>query len=378
MAIELSSEDALRLQVLLANDIQAVRIDESTMTVKALTVDGERAVPLNPRGRDDQYLRAVREVLSSHVLGSPGGYPVYIKRWTRMGQTRDGILDRLLLLGEPEAVVAVVHAAGLSEELARRAWWALPTADNARQMLTREGVAASTMGPVLAEYLVEYLPFETDPLSMAESVRLVLQPGLISTQTRASLWSRGRQKTAYYIGFLQAIPDELPEPLAAHGRWDLACERLAPLIADGNRCADQLCRILGPAGQTFLATVQASLRRPPDQDVVVALLQSVANYFGTTRAGVSDPEPADMDAVLRQVESLCSGTDAPGGPSAVLAAVPELEAELRAALALSLIGEPLVRPIFARSDAVGSVMRRQIEPVTRPLVEQLNCLLDGG
>ena len=48
-----------------------------------------------------------REFLASHVLGSPGGYPVFINRWTRMGQARDENLQRLLMLGEPEAVVAV-------------------------------------------------------------------------------------------------------------------------------------------------------------------------------------------------------------------------------------------------------------------------------
>ncbi|MEJ2687005.1 MAG: sulfur reduction protein DsrS [Gammaproteobacteria bacterium] len=370
--MELSSEDALRLQVLLANDLHAVRIDESSMTVRALTEDGERAVPLNPTCRDEQYLKTVRELLSSHVLGSPGGYPVYIRRWTRMGQTRDGILDRLLLLGEPEAVVAVVHAAGLTEELARRAWWALPTADTARQMLTREGVAASAMGPVLAEYLVEYLPFETDPLSMAESVRLVLQPGLISEQTRASLWSRGRQKAAYYVGFLQAIPDELPDPLLPHTNWELARERLSPLLAEGNPCAEQLCRILASGGQTFLATVEAALRRPADQDVVVALLQAVESYFSAMRSVDAGAEVTDMGAALQWAEQLCGRQE--GAHGDVLRTVPELERELRATLTLCMVGEPLVRSIFARSDAVGSVMRRQIEPVTKPIVEQVACL----
>ncbi|MGA7801336.1 MAG: sulfur reduction protein DsrS [Gammaproteobacteria bacterium] len=378
MAIELSSEDTLRLQVLLANELHAVRIDESSMTVKALTDDGERAVPLNPTGRDEQYLRAVRELLSSHVLGSPGGYPVYIRRWTRMGQTRDGILDRLLLLGEPEAVVAVVHAAGLTEELARRAWWALPTADTARQMLRHEGVAASAMGPVLAEYLVEYLPFETDPLSMAESVRLVLQPGLIGEHTRASLWGRGRQKTAYYIGFLQAVPDQLPDALPAHQSWELACERLAALRAAGNGCADQLCRILGAGGQTFLATVEAALRRPADQDVVVALLQSVESYFRAARPAGTEPEPTDMAIVLQCAEQLCRQGQDSGALGAVLEAAPELESELQATVALSMVGEPLIRPIFARSDAIGSVMRRQIEPVTKPIVEQVARLRGRG
>ncbi|HHO67588.1 MAG TPA: sulfur reduction protein DsrS, partial [Gammaproteobacteria bacterium] len=144
--MELSAEDALRLNVLLANPLQAVRIDESSMTVHALSEDGEASVKLNPRGRDDQYLKRVRELLSAQILGSPGGYPVFLRRWTRMGQARDDSLEQLLLLGEPEAVVAVVHAAGLTDEIARRAWWAMPVADNARRMLEKADIVRGSMG----------------------------------------------------------------------------------------------------------------------------------------------------------------------------------------------------------------------------------------
>ena len=157
--MELTAEDALRLNVMLANALQAVRIDESSMTVHALSDQGEASVKLNSVGRDDQYLKAVRELLSSQVLGSPGGYPVFLRRWTRMGQARDDSLDQLLLIGEPEAIVAVVHATGLTDEIARKAWWAMPVADNARRMLEHECVLTGTMGAVLAEYLVDYLPF---------------------------------------------------------------------------------------------------------------------------------------------------------------------------------------------------------------------------
>jgi len=63
--MELSAEDALRLNVLLANELEAVRIDESQMVVHALSTGGEASVRLNPQGRDDQYLKKVRELLSS-------------------------------------------------------------------------------------------------------------------------------------------------------------------------------------------------------------------------------------------------------------------------------------------------------------------------
>ena len=74
--MELSNEDNLRLNVLLAQDLQAVRIDESRMVVYGLSGQGEARLPLNPTGRDERYLRLVRQLLSTHVLGSPGGYPV--------------------------------------------------------------------------------------------------------------------------------------------------------------------------------------------------------------------------------------------------------------------------------------------------------------
>ena len=94
--MDLTPEDALRINVLLASQIEAIRLDESRMTLFALSQKGEAKVKLNPNCRDDAYLRKVRETLSSHVLGSPGGYPVYLKRWTRMGQARDEVLESLL------------------------------------------------------------------------------------------------------------------------------------------------------------------------------------------------------------------------------------------------------------------------------------------
>jgi hypothetical protein len=86
MSEGLSAEDNFRLQVLLAQDLKAIRIDESTLTLHALTDKGEASIPLSPNCREDKYLRQVRELLSGHALGSPGGYPVFLTRWTRHGQ----------------------------------------------------------------------------------------------------------------------------------------------------------------------------------------------------------------------------------------------------------------------------------------------------
>jgi hypothetical protein len=373
--MELCAEDSLRLNVLLANPLQAVRIDESSMTVHALSQEGEASVKLNPQGRDDQYLKKVRELLSSQVLGSPGGYPIFLRRWTRMGQARDDSLEQLLLLGEPEAIVAVVHAAGLSDEIARRAWWAMPVAENARRMLEKESVVTGSMGSVLAEYLIEFLPFETDHRAMIETVRLVLQPGLVSDELRDKLWRSARRKNTYYVGFMHAMPDALPDTSTARADWQQLSERLQPLLKAGNPVARQLCRCLSDAGQVFLETAELAMKKPVNQDVVVELLKAIQGYFASV-CPHSDAA-ADMETIIDDAEALldvppvCETTTA---VQDVLAVVPEYRHDVRAIMALAWIGEPLVIPVFSRSDAIGSVMRKKIEPVMKPIQQELRHL----
>lgn len=380
--MELASEDLLRLNVLLASPLQAVRIDESAMAVHGLASDREAVVRLNPSGREEAYLRRVREILSQHALGSPGGYPVYIQRWTRMGQARDESLERLLLLGEPEAVVAVVHAPGLTDELARRAWWAMPNAANARRMLARECVARGAMGPVLAEYLVEYLPFETESVAIMDTVYLVLQPGLIGEEQRQRIWSKGTHKNVYFLGFLRATPDALPGAAAPHRAFEEVAPALGAAAEGGNRLAALLLRCLGAQGQAFAHTVETVLRRPGDQEVVVALLAILQEYFAA--AVPAGAEPLDeMARAVTEAEEACAGTcaDAPGpgrqDPTLsahmdeILGVAPQLRDALAAVLALARIGEPMIAPIFARTTATGTLMRRKIEPVAGPILYQL-------
>ncbi len=369
--MELSNEDNLRLNVLLAQDLQAVRIDESRMVVYGLSGQGEARLPLNPTGRDERYLRLVRQLLSTHVLGSPGGYPVYLKRWTRMGQARDESLEKLLLLGEPEAVVAVVHARGLTDELARRAWWASPSAENARRMLERECVAKGSMGPILADFLVEYLPFEQEHQAVIDTIRLVLQPGLIDQAQREHLWSRCKRKNAGYVGFLEAIPDNLPIQVPAHEHWYVVRSRLESLLDAGNPYAVQLCRIFSPSGQAFLEIATRVLSKPANQDVVVALLEVVGAYFQSLR--IDEQRRRRIEVILRDAH-VASDSEMPAMLRAVVEAIPEFGDQLRAMLILSMLSEQLVAPIFGRTNAIGTVMRRKLIPVTGPILEQFSLL----
>ncbi len=364
---ELTSEDALRLNVLLAT-AEAVRIDEHQMAVYGLTPEGEVKVPLHPNGRDDQYLVAVREMLSSHALGSPRGYPVYLRRWARMGQMANSPLDKLLMIGEPEAVVAVACAPNIDDELARRAWWCLPTSEVAQRMLENESVTGGEMGPELAEYLAEFLPFETEPEAMLRSVRLILRPGLIGEASRRKLWEVGRQRKAYRVGFLETSADDLPQPLPPRADLDAHREVLTRLAERDNRLARLLLKVLDGMGQTFIEACEDVLRRPMHQDIVAALFDAVGRYFAELRAAAG--QIREMERLLTLADELLTGDEA----QALLAEVPELNAEVRALLALAHLDEGVLIPIFSRTDAVGTLLRKKVAPVAEPLAELLRTL----
>jgi hypothetical protein len=375
--MELSHEDSLRLNVLVKQDLRAVRIDESSMIVHALTGKGEARVQLNPNCRDDVYLRRIRELLSTHALGSPGGYPVYLKRWTRMGQMREQSLDSLLILGEPEAVIAVAHAAGLTEEVARRAWWIMPTAEVARKMLECANVANSELGRELAEFLIEFLPFEPESSDIVQSVRLVLQPGLIDEPSRLGLWKKAARKSAYYVGFLYADPDVLPQELGEHAELPQLLQQLHPLLEKENPVTAQLVRVLSGSGQNYLRTIEKAIEKISDQDVMVALLNALQRYFHRTwPADYVVPYhrfPEEIDQVVANViQAKALPFLQPVMPLA--SDDPRLQQKVEALLKLSLVGESMVNPIFSQTDAVGSVMRKRLRPVTDWLLANVTRL----
>jgi hypothetical protein len=366
---ELSPEDELRLNVMMAGDIQAVRIDEAAVIVHGLSSRGEASIKLHPAGRPEQYLRRVRELLAGIATGSPGGYPVYLHGWTRMGQAREKGLDCMLLLGEEEAVVSVAYSNGLTDELARRAWWAMPVADNARRMLERDCVVQGKMGRVLAAYLVEYLPFETNPHTIIDTVRLLLQPGLIDEEVLMKLWNRGTMDNAYHVGFLERMPDDLPMQVSPREDWNALNPRLAQFTDDPY--AVQLERVLSARGQAFLQTSEAMLRYPADRDVVNALLNALAAYF----LPLSQPACCSADTLevmLANVDAFCRDPASTAGK--FLQSMPEYAKEVRAMLVLSCMNSEVAAPILSRTTAGGTLMRQKLEPVTTPILQQIAVL----
>jgi len=368
--MDLTHEDLLRLNVLAVN-AEAIRIDENRMEVLGRKGDKQMKVALHPSGNPARYLKKVRELLAGVALGSPGGYPVFIQRWTRMGQVESARMSSLLKLAEPEAVMAVVCSPGLPYELACLAWWCEPQAEYARRLLEQPAVVTGPLAKELAAFLVEHLPFETEPQQMLETVRLVLQPGLIDDDLKQRLWNRGRSSKSYRVGFLETVPDDLPDPLPA--RYDLPDYHttLQALTAEGNPYAGFLEKLLDQRGQTFSNAVIDVLTRPANQDVVSALFRAVGNYFSDIRT--HREELRELEEIDRVVDRLVGADD---GPLLQLRTrLPDLETEIRAMLFLAHMDDSVLTPILSLTDAVGSVMRKKIQPVSGPMVQLFSCLL---
>ncbi len=364
--MELTPEDSLRINVLLASGVQAIRIDEQNLLLHGLTPRGEASIPLHPEGRKESYLRLVRELLSGFALGSPGGFPIYLRNWTRSGQPMGDNLDKLLLLGEPEAVVSVAYSPKITAELARLAWWAMPVADNARRMLERPCVADAEIGKALAAFLIEHLPFETSPHVVMDTVRIVLHPGLIDAETRRRLWNKASRDNACYVPFLERCPDDLPHVRPAHPCRDALYACLGAAPEDARPYAGLLLRVYSASGQTLLFAAAEVLSRPANKDVVIAALNALAGYFGEIRP----PQPRASDP-LEHARRLLD--DSPP-LRAILAIAPETRAALLAVLTLAQMDAEIVRPTLARTTAEGTLMRKKLAPVLEPLLAQVGVL----
>ena len=366
--MDLSAEDKLRLNVLLAQCLHAVRIDESRMELYALSEKGEAKISLHANCKDEKYLKIVRQWLSTQVLGSPGGYPVFMRGWTRMGQARDNSLEKLLLLGEPEAVVAVVHASGLTNEIARRAWWCAPNAENARCLLESTQVAQGSMGQELAKFLVEFLPFEESSKALMKSVQLVLQPNLIEQKTKLDIWKRGKRRNAFYVGFIKQRPESLPIDTQAHPLFEKISQySLSNIYIEKLRC------IFSAQGQATLDAIITVLKKPNDQDVAVEIFNTIGEYFN------ADKQQKFRWREINELDEYAENifNNASKDINSIYQNWPNAKTHLYAVIYLSMVSEALLDPVFGVSDAIGSVMRKRISHLTDPILKQLNILKES-
>lgn len=344
---------------------EAIRIDEQRMVVCGLSAEREFEVQLTPVGSVDRYLHQVRAYLSTAVLGSPKHYPIHLRRWAGHGQIDNAPLEKLLLLGNLEAVFAVACSPRLTAALAQRVWWAAPGPDMARQLLRHRAVVADPVGKLLAQWLVDYLPFETELSDMLDSARLLLQANLIEESTRLRLWEMGRRNKAYRIGFLLECPDNLPRKTVARANAQAIADQFSTLADTGSLAAQLLIRMSQAEAQSFIGSCLDILSGLNSQAEVSAALNAIGRYFVSLR--VSDEHAQTHQGTLNWTEMTLANHVATDERYRD----PVLFAQLRALYILAHVSDAWVTPIFAQSDAGGSVMRKQIEPVITVISEAL-------
>jgi hypothetical protein len=373
----LTAEDSFSLNVLLAARPSAIRLEEPALRVMGLTPRGELSVALHPNCRAEKYMDEVRGLLIEHALDDAHTTLVDLKSWMRRGRVAGPHLARLLLTGEPEAVDRVARSPELVPELAQAVWWIDPSANQARAMLARAKVAESDTGRMLAEFLVEHLPFETEPGMILESVRLSLLGGQLGADDLDKLWRRGANNATYRAGYIAALPHDIPGEAAPPGGWNELRARVLPLAEAGHPLARLIARCAGPAGQKFIAAQYEALGIVNAPEAAAVLLDALADYFAEAR--LPDPALHAEPPASAQVESIAAWADdvcarAPRTLAALLAE-PRLARMTRAALFLAWCGEPIATPVLAQIRSPGTLLRRKLAPILAPVREQLAVLL---
>ncbi|MEM7256731.1 MAG: hypothetical protein AAF404_05025, partial [Pseudomonadota bacterium] len=249
---------------------------------------------------------------------------------------------------------------------------ALPTEDNARHLLAHQSVINGECGTAVADYLIEYLPFETQTSSITQSVNRLLTAGLAAPRHVDQWWTRAQRSGAYMLGFLQAIPDDLPDTRRnTHPLLDSHRASLTMLGNADSPVARQLLQIFSAAGQAYIRAARLALCKSEDQETMIASLENIACYFELCRI--------DGTSVGQWEEIILSVDETPGkmtdAEHRVIEHADELHTLVRAMSILSLVSYEIVRPVLSNTTASGSLMRRKLTPVVSPLDNQLAVLL---
>jgi hypothetical protein len=157
------------------------------------------------------------------------------------------------------------------------------------------------MGPVLTRHLVDYLPFEQDPLAAMQTVRVVLAGGLLGEEERLQLWAKAKRRPHYLIGFLEHLPDELPPEPA----------RPLPQGLPDIPAAQLLARCYSGAGQSYLKAAELALDKAPTHEAVYLLLDLLGQYFAAGAEAGALPIAGEEAAALAAQGRFC---DAPPPP----------------------------------------------------------------
>ena len=127
---------------------------------------------------------------------------------------------------------------------------------------------------------------------------------------------------------------------------------------------------MSPSGQAFLATAIKVLNKPTTQEMVTTTLDVLADYFSVMRPGGRVDET--LDKLERDAEDYIN--TAPDELQGIVRKCADCEQQLYSMRLLSGLNYGVIRPCLGDSTAIGSLMRRKLEPVMTPLLLHLKNL----
>ncbi|MBE8189442.1 MAG: hypothetical protein HAW58_00905 [Candidatus Thioglobus sp.] len=344
----LSAEEKLKLNVLIATS-EAIRIDVYKLVVVGLTHAKKEQSMAFEQNSDGKILE-VQKLLTEKILGSMGGYPAYLKRWSRLGQVASSNLKSLLKIGDVEAVIAVANSQHLAAEVLDLVWWSATNTDEQAQigrfLLARDFVIKHPVGKQIAAYLLEFLPFTDDTQALINTTNLVLQTGLIDQAARDKLWQQGLRKTAFLVGFIERLTDNLPN-----------FDKVKALKNN----TKELEFISSEQGQILLKTIAHILKKINQEYVLYRTLEVLGKRL-------SHP----LIAPLNQIEDLQNQAKL---VLEKLGLEDNISAEkVQARLLLAGVSEGLVVGTISAHSLAGSAIRKKLADVLSPIQAALKLL----
>lgn len=334
----ITAEDKLKLNVLIASSI-AIRIDTYKLEVVGLNAKNQQQIiRLNPTTDSTTYLKLVQKLLVQKVLGSMGGYPSYLKHWSRMGQVSASNLSALLKLGDVEAVVAVANSHNLDVDLLDLTWWCATNTDQqaeiGRFLLSKDFVINHAIATDIAGFLLEFLPYIEEPQVLIDTISLILQGNLIDDNTKLKLWKMGERKTAFLVGFLEQMPDNLPNT-----------DNIKAL-----NCKDKFCQV---EGQIFLKTAAHILQKINQEQVLYRTLEALGKFF-------ADPKISKFNTI----EALQSAAKK----------IAKNDETTKAKLLLAGVSERLAVSTISAHNLTGSAIRKKLSHILTPIQSAIQTL----
>lgn len=339
---EVEQQDLFKLNILLTS-ARAIRIDTYKLEVIGLTQSGEeKIIKLTPNIDSTQYIKAVQQFLIEKVLGSMGGYPAYLQRWSKMGHVDSANLANLLKIGDIGATIAVANSKYLSAELLPLVWWCATNTDEQAEvgwyLLVRPEFLASDTSKDIAQFLLEFLPFSENPLDLLNTTNAILQEGLLSEEKVAKLWRSGGRKHYILVAFLERKKGRLPDdglPVTTFAQEELA-------IASGRQ------------NQILIKTCLQILTKINEEHTLYRTLEVIHQHFSHPQI-LRSHTIADINL---QVDALNLTDD-----------------NIRARMFLAGVCESLVVSEISAHNLSGSTIRKKLQPILEPITTALQALL---